>query len=197
MINLIKGLLKGENRTRNLTNNTPEDLSKLSGHVVVSLPPEIRNEFKNRLPSAITTYDAFSQLFREANQIIKIFSPYVDPTFTGFVQSIKCPVEIVTTLDTKKGFKGNSCLERCASDKDVLVRYIVQRKSKMQIFQIHAKLILIDKKIAYVGSANLTDTSIHYNLELGLVVDEPRLLTDLDRMFDFFFENVAVPTELL
>jgi phosphatidylserine/phosphatidylglycerophosphate/cardiolipin synthase-like enzyme len=196
MINLIRTLLVGE-KVQNEQTTSSQSTDSSYGQVVVSLPPEIRAEFMQRLPSAIATYDAFKSLFGQAKESIKIFSPFVDPTFTALVQPTSCHVNVITTIDDKKGFKGNSCLERCATHKDILVRYIVQRKSKMQMFQIHAKLILVDRNIAYVGSANLTDTSLHYNLELGLLIREDSLISDLNRMFDYMFENVAVPSELL
>jgi len=194
MINLFKSFL---NKKPSSSKQPLKGCHELAGKLVASIPPDTKQEFRSKLPDVITTFECFNELFKSANRIIKIFSPFVDPTFTSFIYPVKCPIRIITTTEVKRGYKGNSCLERCAIDRDLQVRYIVQKKSKMHMFQMHAKLILIDSKIGYVGSANLTDTSIHYNFELGVMVSEEKTIRELNRMFDFLFECVSVPAELV
>ena len=88
-------------------------------------------------------------------------------------------------------------LERCSLTRDLVVRYLNEQRDRALMYQMHAKLIIADGARAYVGSANLTDTSLHYNLELGLVVDEAAVVSSLERLFDYVFEQVAVPAKLL
>ena len=44
---------------------------------------------------------------------------------------------------------------------------------------LHAKMVLVDKKSAYVGSINLTTNSLDKNRELGVIVDDPRTIADI------------------
>ena len=48
---------------------------------------------------------------------------------------------------------------------------------------IHAKLFLVDGERAFVGSQNMTATSLDQNRELGLVVDEPGAVERIGRVF--------------
>ncbi len=45
---------------------------------------------------------------------------------------------------------------------------------------LHAKLIVIDGRRAFVGSANLTARALHHNLEVGLLVQDERVATQLE-----------------
>lgn len=176
------------------------EASEAAPRIVMSLPPTIREGLGPEGPPLRTTYEAFSELFRSARSSLKIFAPYVDPTFTGLMAGVAAEVQVVTTICTGRGGKLNAVLERCASAAAggrVFVRYLNEQRKQTLMYQMHAKLVLADGARAYVGSANLTDTSIHYNLELGLLVDDPGMTRSLERIFDHLFKNVAVPSKLL
>jgi cardiolipin synthase A/B len=59
---------------------------------------------------------------------------------------------------------------------------------------IHAKLIVADGTRAFVGSQNLSATSLDQNRELGIVVDDPVNLSRLTRTFAIDF-GAATPLE--
>ena len=48
---------------------------------------------------------------------------------------------------------------------------------------IHAKLIVADDERAFIGSQNLSATSLDQNRELGIIVDDPVNLSRLTRTF--------------
>ena len=50
-------------------------------------------------------------------------------------------------------------------------------------------MILADDRAGYVGSANLTDASIHYNFELGFLLQRKEVLRSLAGIFDYLYEN--------
>jgi phosphatidylserine/phosphatidylglycerophosphate/cardiolipin synthase-like enzyme len=52
---------------------------------------------------------------------------------------------------------------------------------------IHAKVIVADGEKAFVGSQNLSATSLDLNRELGIVVDDPVSLARLMRTFEIDF----------
>ena len=59
---------------------------------------------------------------------------------------------------------------------------------------IHAKLIVADGERAFIGSQNLSATSLDQNRELGIVVDDPVNLSRLTRTFGIDF-RAAAPLE--
>lgn len=93
--------------------------------------------------------------------------------------------------------KSSPVLERLSTTKPLAVRYLHEKQARAQMFQLHAKMILVDQAAAYVGSANFTDTSLHYNLELGLHVEDPAILARLHTIFDYIFGFAARPAALL
>jgi len=59
---------------------------------------------------------------------------------------------------------------------------------------IHAKLIVADGERAFIGSQNLSATSLDQNRELGIIVDDPVNLARLTRTFAVDF-RAAAPLE--
>jgi phosphatidylserine/phosphatidylglycerophosphate/cardiolipin synthase-like enzyme len=144
-----------------------------------------------------TTPSALQDLFQTARRTLKVLAPYVDPTIAGLMAGAEAPLMIVTTAAPGRPPRPNPVLERLAATHDVEVRYLNERRDRALIFQMHAKLVLADSGRAYVGSANLTDTSVHYNLELGLLVHDPQSTEKLEKLFDYLFQHVAVRADRL
>ncbi|MFN3485123.1 MAG: hypothetical protein ACK44W_06540, partial [Planctomycetota bacterium] len=46
-------------------------------------------------------------------------------------------------------------------------------------------------------SANLTDTSLHYNFELGIYLEDRNFIARLSALFDYVFDFAAKPAEAL
>lgn len=58
---------------------------------------------------------------------------------------------------------------------------------------IHAKMILVDDRAAYVGSQNFTSTSLDQNRELGMIVTDRPIISRLSQVFELdFAEGVAL-----
>ncbi len=159
---------------------------------VVSLPSPLKNPLGARIPGLLTTDQVFRKLLESARKSLKIFSPYVDNSFIGMAQDSKVPVQIVTSLRDNKQ-KSCPVLERFATTKPMAVRYLREVQGKVQMYQLHAKMILADDVMAYIGSANFTDTSLHYNFELGLVTEDRAVITRLHAIFDYVFGFAARP----
>lgn len=155
--------------------------------LVVSLPRIIDAGFR-----AEKTEDVFRKFFREATSVIRVFSPYVDPTFTSIVAESRVPIRVVTTL-RKARIRSNPVLERCSMMYPVSVRYLHEKRNGSQMFQLHAKVLHSEGLGAYVGSANFTDTSLRYNLEVGVWLHEKEILDGLRELFDHVFDHVAEP----
>jgi phosphatidylserine/phosphatidylglycerophosphate/cardiolipin synthase-like enzyme len=159
---------------------------------VASVPVTLRDPLRNRVPETLATAEVFQRLLDEAKTSIKIFSPYVDPAFTALAESARAPIQIVTTLRESR-MKASPVLERFASSRPLAVRYLHESRMSAQMFQLHAKMILADGERAYVGSANLTDTSLRYNLEIGLLLEDRAVVASLEKIFDYVFNFAARP----
>jgi len=168
----------------------------LPAEIVLSIPPALREHLEGG-PPLLRTYDAFARLFSSAKKSMKIFVPYVDPSFTALVALTQAPVRVLTTAGEGRGSRASPVLERCATIRDVAVRYLSERRDRALLYQMHAKMLISDGARAYVGSANMTDTSIHYNLELGLFLEHPEVVRRLERLFDVMYDRVGVPSRNL
>jgi len=164
--------------------------------LVLSLPVQLRDPIQNRAPGILATADVFARMLAAARTSIKIFSPYVDPTFTGVASAAKAPIQIVTTLRESR-MRSSPVLERFATTRPMAVRYLHEKHAKSQMFQLHAKMILVDQSAAYIGSANFTDTSLHYNFELGLYLEDRGVIARLHAIFDYIFGFAARPAAQL
>ena len=164
--------------------------------LVASVPVTLRDPIRTRAPETLATAEVFRRLLDEAKSSIKIFSPYVDPAFTALAENARAPIQVVTTLRESR-MKSSPVLERFASSRPLAVRYLHERRMSAQMFQLHAKMILADGERAYLGSANLTDTSLHYNFEVGLLVEDRAIVAALERMFDYVFSFSARPAARL
>jgi cardiolipin synthase A/B len=49
---------------------------------------------------------------------------------------------------------------------------------------IHAKIFLVDRRLAFAGSQNMTSTSLDQNREIGLVIEDPGAVERIGRVFD-------------
>ncbi|MBV8882149.1 MAG: hypothetical protein JO332_19485 [Planctomycetaceae bacterium] len=159
---------------------------------VVSLPSPLRAPLGARIPGLLGSDQVFRKLLESAKKSLKIFSPYVDNSFTGMAQDARVPIQIVTSLRDNKQ-KSCPVLERFSSTKPLAVRYLREVQGKVQMYQLHAKMILADDVMAYIGSANFTDTSLHYNFELGLVTEDRSVIARLHAIFDYVFGFAARP----
>lgn len=164
--------------------------------LVLSVPVPLQEGLAARIGPFPATAEVFSRLFAAARQSIKIFTPYVDPTFTTLAREARAPIQVVTTLREAR-MKSSPVLERFATTRPLAVRYLHEKQARSQMFQLHAKMILADSTLAYIGSANMTDTSLHYNLELGICTGDAAIIRQLHAVFDHVFDFAAKPASQL
>ena len=49
--------------------------------------------------------------------------------------------------------------------------------------KMHAKSLLVDEKILYIGSINFSQTSFDQNKELGVLITDPKLINKFFELF--------------
>ncbi len=72
--------------------------------------------------------------------------------------------------------------------KDDQGQWATLSRNRVQVHQIeypfiHAKTILVDGKIALLGSMNISETSLDFNRELGLITRDPAIIGRLQQAF--------------
>lgn len=164
--------------------------------LVMTVPFCMKQEFAGDSQAIAATYDALRERFASAKKMVRIFVPYADAAITALVSGARAQIMVVTTNRAGR-CKGSPVLERMKLSHDILVRYLTEKRKGNSIFQVHAKLFIFDDSFAYVGSSNLTDTSLHYNLELGVMITQSDFIRRCSSIFDAIFEKYAVPLELL
>ena len=163
--------------------------------IVVSVPPDHQEAFTCRIPGLRLTYDVLSSLFREAKKEVLVFSPFIDASFTNLAMMTEAPIRVLTTVRDRKT-RSLGVVERISRSRNVQVRYIHQKKNDAHLYQLHAKMILVDRGSGYVGSANLTDAGLHYNFELGFRIASPAHVAQLVKIFDYLFDQVGFPAKM-
>jgi phosphatidylserine/phosphatidylglycerophosphate/cardiolipin synthase-like enzyme len=56
--------------------------------------------------------------------------------------------------------------------------------SSSNAFYIHAKVIVADKKLAFIGSENFSEPSLDSNRELGIITAQPNIISSLETTFN-------------
>ncbi|MEA2513414.1 MAG: cardiolipin synthase [Thermomicrobiales bacterium] len=136
------------------------------GDLVVS-PSSSRRELLDLIEGAQTSLDIYAEVVRDAEAVVAL----ADAAERG--------VGVRLIVPNEKDEDLRAVLFRLIDD-DVAVRTLPG-------LYVHAKLIVADERIAFIGSQNFTATSLDKNRELGLLVNDPALLHRLDQTFESDF----------
>lgn len=139
-----------------------------------------------------------SQVF-SADSSVRIANPYFDPSLELVDDLASLPqrgieTKILTretsTSDTTRDALNRmwTRLESEGRDKlGVADLYERNHQTGRQVFATHAKMLLVDAEICYVGSANLTDNSLFSNFEFGVIV-EGEIVEEAVELYDEIFD---------
>lgn len=157
--------------------------------IVMTIPSPLVDRLTRPIPDPCGIYHAFVKLFASAKREVKVLMPYVDPTFTALLAQTHAPVYVVTSVCPGRTGRGlpSPVLERASVVRDLSVRYLGARSQGSMAFDMRAHAVISDRRIAYVGSAAITDTASHYAVELGLLIEEAHAVRELDELFDRLF----------
>lgn len=167
--------------------------------LAATLPPELRRPTDS---SVVIISEELRQLFFDADDIVRIANPYFDPaeTIVGDLASLPSRgVETrILTRETSSAAGPrevlNNIFERIPESRQRLleVRDLFRRDSETgrQAVATHAKVVIADEELCYIGSANLTRTSLSSNFELGVIL-QGGFVSDIARVFDQVFESGA------
>jgi phosphatidylserine/phosphatidylglycerophosphate/cardiolipin synthase-like enzyme len=136
------------------------------GPLVVS-PSSSRRELLELVKSAQTSLDIYAEVVRDDEFV----AAFTDAARRGVAVRLIVPVE------------------REESARELYFQLMedgIDVRTRPGLY-VHAKLIVADERRAFLGSQNFTATSLDQNRELGLLIDDPALLTRLDQTFEADF----------
>ena len=147
-----------------------------------------------------------NQVF-DADSSVRIANPYFDPSLELVSDLASLPRRGVKTQlltretadeegDTRTTLNKMWDLidEQHRDNFKVRDLYRWDEKQGSQAFATHAKIVIVDERVCYVGSANLTDTSLSTNFEFGVVVEDD-IVKEAVKVFDEVFEY-SYPVDL-
>ena len=158
-------------------------------------------EVGGELLDSSVTYNVFEAI-KLAQKEVLISSPYFVPGARGMqlLSDLRDRGVAVTVLTNSLGATDEPVVHLGYSRyrEEMLRRGIdlyelsssrVKRNSRMFHFgeslgRLHAKLVVIDGKRAYIGSMNFDPRSATINTELGAVIDSPQLAREIKRVID-------------
>lgn len=140
-----------------------------------------------------------NQVF-DADSSVRIANPYFDPSLELVSDLASLPRRGVETQvltretadeegDTRTTLNKmwNLIDEDHRDNFEVRDLYRWDESQGSQAFATHAKVVIVDDRVCYVGSANLTDTSLSTNFEFGAVV-EGDIVEEAATVFNEVFE---------
>ena len=142
------------------------------GPLIVS-PTNARESLRSLIDSAQTSVDVYAEVLRDPD----------------LLHALEAAAQRGVTVRVIISPSASFDVERASlADAGVQVRLL-------RSLYVHAKMILVDDQRAFVGSQNISTTSLDQNRELGIIVSDPVSLARLSRVFDIDF-TAATPQEL-
>lgn len=192
-----------EPEIRNAINAIPTEFKQLANNVVwtdaefVSDAPG-KNENRLALDGGGLATTALKELVKHAKEKIVIQSPYLvmsDEALALFKETAERGIKItistnsLASTDNLQAFSGYKSQRQELIDMGLRIyeyqpypkiqRQLLERypklKDKHPVFAIHAKTMVIDSRIVYIGTYNLDPRSQNLNTEVGIIVRNPDL----------------------
>jgi hypothetical protein len=134
-----------------------------------------------RTTSTEETAQAFTALVQRARRRVVVITPFLDESGAEWLKELLSPLsahlEIVLVLRsledaTKWDYPAGFLLLRdwLRQRRVKILNYSLPRSPGPSRETFHAKIMLADDHVAYVGSANFTAASRDYSMEMGIVV---------------------------
>jgi len=158
----------------------PESLEKAGLLLAVSAPPSSSSEILS-LPGVLDFRDAIAEILRSARAIIRVSSPFIDYSGVAFfleelreLAERRVRMRLLTRqsrdLDFRRAVRLMAGLyARTGFSEGFEARSYLERYSGVLLEGVHAKLIISDANLVYIGSGELRASSYVSNFELGII----------------------------
>lgn len=175
-----------KNREYNILDTNPEDVQEVRKMFIADWERKSYTASSSSLLiSPLTARSGIEDLIRQCTKTIDIeIEILTDDTLTQLLgeQMGKCAIRVITPTFTQISSNKESMLSLRDAGGETRV---------MSSPYIHAKLVIIDGKKAYIGSINFSSQSIDENRELGIVITDPSILQELTNTFEMDWNNAT------
>lgn len=152
---------------------------------VVTLPSEpshlssaLKDVAPDGMPALTATKEAFTYLARRCKSRLVIITPFIDQPGIFWANEL---LEATTAKDRILVLRDKAQLRQydaacLLSRVTELLEYRILHPAGTRIKPIetfHAKIVMADASVAYVGSANLLESSMEVALECGFIIEGP------------------------
>lgn len=117
-----------------------------------------------------------------------VASPFVGDSFA--VASNKLPSKVRRRLITRTDL---AVFAAKSSDLEAVISFAASGGEVRSLPGLHAKVYVLDRRVALVTSANATFSGWNRNLECGVVIDSPESVSDLAKIIESGFGSSVVP----
>ncbi len=154
--------------------------------VLLVAPHDIRERIRGA--AATDLYEALVDILATASDEVLISSPYIDELIVPLLRNVRedATVKILTENASKPIFK-----RLVDSRTNTEVRYLRVMDKQVQLFQVHAKFVCVDRKSAIITSANINERSLNYNIEVGVLFSDRRVCEQIAEVFDGIFAQAS------
>jgi len=148
--------------------------------------------------------DCFEKIFNSAQEVVRISSPFIQknvindgvfPELSEYFEELfgrDIYVKIITRNIKEKKDKELNWIIETARENDSLENLEIRdyhiKKDGRIYASTHAKLLISDQNLSYVGSGELRKNSLMVNLELGALI-KGDIVTSYCEVFDYMFEK--------
>jgi phosphatidylserine/phosphatidylglycerophosphate/cardiolipin synthase-like enzyme len=165
---------------------------------LVGTLPEIVSELPSDVVDVLSFDLEVRDVLLEASESVRLANPYFDPGEEVIEDIASLPsrgvrTEILTRETDEPSEKLRNALNNMyqtvnpESRRNLDVRNLYARdEDRRQLYATHAKVLVVDDKLCYLGSANLTRHSLANNFELGVLLRGPTV-RKVSAVFDAVF----------
>ena len=198
-----------EPKVRNAINEIPTNFQSWMNNIIWSDAKFIsdkpgKNTNRFALDGGGLSTSALAKIFTQAKTKIIIQSPYLilsDEAEVLFREAVERGVKIhistnsLASTDNLQAFSGYKNQRKELLDMGLhiyeykpypeiqikLIERYPEIKFKQPVFALHAKTMIIDSRIVYIGTYNLDPRSENLNTEVGIIVDNERLAKSVEQ----------------
>lgn len=175
------GSSSNTNREYGIINTNPQDVQAVSA-IFNADWNRTTAQFNdpNLVVSPVNSRNAFNTLISSAHSTLLIEAEEMNDSGIeqALVNAAQHDVHVEVILPAAKGSSGDSNSQGIATIK----QGGVQVREDAQLY-MHAKIIVVDGKVAFVGSENISAESLDQNRELGIIVSDAAVLSKLQTTF--------------
>jgi len=154
--------------------------------VLLVAPMQLRSRLKG--VSTTDIHETLVDILASAKNEVLISSPYIDEVIVPLLLNVPQRAKIrILTEDANKPFLRRIVESRPKTE----VRYLRVFDKSVQLFQVHAKFACVDRATAIVTSANVNERSMFHNVEVGVLVSDPKVCANIADVFDGIFDQAS------